>query len=30
MIVSDYFFCVFEEKLEDIGIFNVWGGISGI
>lgn len=30
MIVSDHSPCAPEEKSEDMGIFNAWGGISGI
>lgn len=30
MIGSDHSPCAPEEKLEDMGIFNAWGGISGI
>ncbi|EKQ55475.1 MULTISPECIES: allantoinase AllB [unclassified Clostridium] len=30
IIVSDHSPCAPEEKLEDMGIFNAWGGISGI
>lgn len=30
MIASDHSPCAPEEKSEDLGIFNTWGGISGI